>query len=221
MEHQKNLQSTMTKTTTAVPKAPTTGPPPITSPSPKTLPPNYDLPPPPNFSNDAPPPPPDDFFAPPPPPSDSFDAPPPPPPDFVQVEIKQAPIYYEDRSPSFSAPPPPPVSNFVAPPPPDAPPPPNFQVSGGMASQSNFLSEIQGKSLKPAAPVQAPKVVDARSNLLEGIRSGIKLNSTKDRQIPDLPKKEEKPASVAEILARRIAIQGSDSEDESEGSGWE
>jgi len=90
----------------------------------------------------------------------------------------------------------------------------------GRAPIGGLLSELQNKSLKPiqAAP---PKPVDARSTLLEGIKTGLNLRSAKERQLVEAPKKEAQPASVAEILSRRIAIQGSDSEDEDDVGNWD
>jgi len=200
--------------------------------------------------DELPPPPPDEFFAPPPPPPDGFDVAPPPPPDDretpppptappafqINPQIKQTPILVQSRgerpSPaketSASSPPPPPPlprDNIPAAPPrevPSAPPPPSPNFGSPRftpAPSGNLLNELQNKSLKPMQPAP-PKTVDARSTLLEGIKTGIALRSAKERQLVQAPTKEGPPASVAEILSRRIAIQGSDSEDEEDG-GWD
>ncbi|XP_066279381.1 actin-binding protein WASF3-like [Branchiostoma lanceolatum] len=170
-------------------------------------------PPPPTPSDDLPPPPP-------PPPSDgpttpySPPPPPPPPPDMAQ-----------QAAPSGAAPPPPPPqANGVPPPPP--PPPPGGSAAlpssaPGTATPSSASSEAGaspagaavGKPTQKAAP-PAP-VDDARSDLLAAIRQGIQLKKAekkereeKDRQTTAMPH------DVASILARRMAVQYSDSESE-------
>jgi len=60
--------------------------------------------------------------------------------------------------------------------------------------------------LAPASKKDKP--VDQRSNLLEAIRGGIQLKSGKERKQPDNPNKNDSSFSVADILARRIAIAG-------------
>jgi len=66
-----------------------------------------------------------------------------------------------------------------------------------------------------AAAAASEKPVDTRSSLLENIRAGINLKSAGERKPTDAPaKKESAPSSVAEILSRRIAIAGSDSDDD-------
>lgn len=80
-----------------------------------------------------------------------------------------------------------------------------------------------GADLKRAAPA-SEKPVDTRSSLLENIRGGIALKSAQNREIKAAPAKEDVHAmSVAEILARRVAIQGnSDSEgDEEDDADWD
>ncbi|KAI8498590.1 Wiskott-Aldrich syndrome protein member 3 [Branchiostoma belcheri] len=169
-------------------------------------------PPPPTPSDDLPPPPP-------PPPSDgpttpySPPPPPPPPPDMSQ-----------QAAPSGAAPPPPPPqANGVPPPPP--PPPPGGSAAlpsstPGTATPSSASSEAGASPAGAAAgkPAQKPAphpVDDARSDLLAAIRQGIQLKKAekkereeKDRQTTAMPH------DVASILARRMAVQYSDSESE-------
>jgi len=77
-----------------------------------------------------------------------------------------------------------------------------------------MLGEISNKQLRRVEQVAKP--VDARSNLLTSIKSGIQLKSAQERKIGEqqASKKEEGPNSVAAILSRRIAIQESDSDDD-------
>ncbi|XP_051543353.1 wiskott-Aldrich syndrome protein family member 3b [Myxocyprinus asiaticus] len=90
----------------------------------------------------------------------------------------------------------------VAPPPPVAPPPlPN-------ASQS-----ITPK--RPSVPNEAQPINDARSDLLAAIRMGIQLKKVQEQQ-EQQAKREPVGNDVATILSRRIAVEYSDSEDESE-----
>jgi hypothetical protein len=90
------------------------------------------------------------------------------------------------------------------------------------------LSQIRGgaslkrrESTLPGATAEKP--VDTRSSLLENIRSGIKLKSAAPGSTTaPAPKKESAPSSVAEILARRVAIQGaSDDEEDDDDDDWD
>lgn len=127
--------------------------------------------------------------------------------------------------PTFAqdAPPAPPVAPPVAPPapmmgggpaPPPPPPPPAASSGGG----NDLMAAIRGgsnlKKAEPGAPSGAAieKPVDQRSNLMENIRLGLKLKSAGDRKI-EVVKDQGAPSSVAEILARRIAIEP-DSDDD-------
>ncbi len=101
------------------------------------------------------------------------------------------------------------------------PPPPPMPAADGGGSGGDLMSQIQNAKLK-AASLDAPKKEkpqDTRSNLLESIRQGMILKSANERKIPveeDKPK-ESANMSVAQILARRIAIIGGDSDSEDEG----
>ena len=79
---------------------------------------------------------------------------------------------------------PPPLPGPAAPPPPmgagaPPPPPPPASVSSSRGAPPLTLAEQlaakREKGLKKAEPVQAPKVVDERSDLLKQIQSGKKL----------------------------------------------
>eukprot|EP01122_Echinamoeba_exundans_P007466 TRINITY_DN2315_c0_g1_i1.p1 TRINITY_DN2315_c0_g1~~TRINITY_DN2315_c0_g1_i1.p1 ORF type:complete len:499 (+),score=171.88 TRINITY_DN2315_c0_g1_i1:32-1528(+) len=164
----------------------------------------------------APPPPPGGSSMPPPP--SAYDAPAPPPPPA--------------GGPAPPPPPPPPAGGPAPPPPPPPPaggpappPPPPPPASGGGGMSGGLLDAIrQGADLKRATPAAAEKPVDARSSLLENIRGGIALKSAQNRELKSAaPVKEDVHAmSVAEILARRVAIQGnSDSEGDEDDGDWD
>ncbi|KAG8451253.1 hypothetical protein GDO86_003474 [Hymenochirus boettgeri] len=165
----------------------------------------------------APPPPPplvgpvpDSSYLPPPspppvcPPAPGFPAPPPPPPP--------APTYhdYPPASPHSPAPPaavvgpppPPPPPPPPGPPPPGPPPPPSFSYSEG---------ELAAPSSKPKTNL--PPVSDARSDLLSAIRQGFQLRKVEEQM--EHEKRDVGGNDVATILSRRIAVEYSDSEDDS------
>jgi hypothetical protein len=119
----------------------------------------------------------------------SWNAPPPP----------TTPMY--SSAPSAPAAPPPPAP-APPPPPPDAPPAP-----------SGLLSALSQTKLKTATLDSKAKPADSRSGLMESIRSGIELKSTKDRAVPEKTVTKEE-TTVASILSRRIAFAGSSSSDE-------
>lgn len=112
------------------------------------------------------------------------------------------------------APPPPPPPAPAPPPAPPAgapaPPPPPPMSSGGDDGEgrNDLLAAIRGgpnlKKAEAGGGGGIEKPVDQRSNLMENIRLGLKLKSAGDRQIA--AKKDTGPASVADILARRIAV---------------
>ncbi|XP_067107760.1 wiskott-Aldrich syndrome protein family member 3b [Osmerus mordax] len=101
------------------------------------------------------------------------------------------------------APPPPPLSgSLAAPPPPVLPPPP----SGSSHSATPKMSSVAADNT-PAN--------DARSDLLAAIRMGIQLKKVQEQQ-EQQAKREPVGNDVATILSRRIAVEYSDSEDDSE-----
>lgn len=103
------------------------------------------------------------------------------------------------------APPPPPAAGAMPAPPPPGPPPPPLP-----AGASHFTTPKMS-----AAPGEAQVVTDARSDLLAAIRMGIQLKKVQEQQ-EQQAKREPVGNDVATILSRRIAVEYSDSEDDSE-----
>ncbi|XP_029934748.1 wiskott-Aldrich syndrome protein family member 3b [Myripristis murdjan] len=103
------------------------------------------------------------------------------------------------------APPPPPVAGPLAAPPPPGPPPPLLPAGASHSTVPKMAS----------APAEAPPVSDARSDLLAAIRMGIQLKKVQEQQ-EQQAKREPVGNDVATILSRRIAVEYSDSEDDSE-----
>ena len=137
--------------------------------------------------------------------------PPPPPPIPSQVADLPLPQPPPDYPPPISIdvpppPPPPPDPNIPAPPP---PPLPNLQQN-----------HLPSPSLTPNEPAQppAPKPIDSRTDLLEAIRTGMKLRKVQ----VETEKKEQQNVGmdVQSILQRRIAVEYSDTESET-GSEWD
>ncbi|XP_066495001.1 actin-binding protein WASF2 [Tiliqua scincoides] len=166
-------------------------------------------PPPPPPMNNIPPPPPLTGFQtagilPPPspssfPPHPDFAAPPPPPPPTTIPEYAVVP---PPPQPTSGAPPPPP------PPPPPGPPPSSF---GGMDGPEAPLPQPDSVSSK--AKSSLPSVSEARSDLLSAIRQGFQLRKVEEQR--EQEKRDVVGNDVATILARRIAVEYSDSEDDS------
>ncbi|XP_074074083.1 actin-binding protein WASF2 [Macrotis lagotis] len=167
-------------------------------------------PPPPPMTGVPPPPPPVGFASPgtPPPPSPpsfpphpDFAAPPPPPPPPAADYpcLPPPPI----AQPTGGAPPPPP------PPPPPGPPPLSFSGSDGQLAPPPPLAD--SSTSKPKSSL--PPVNDARSDLLSAIRQGFQLRKVEEQQ--EQEKRDVVGNDVATILARRIAVEYSDSEDDS------
>ncbi|XP_015227899.1 PREDICTED: wiskott-Aldrich syndrome protein family member 2 [Cyprinodon variegatus] len=154
-------------------------------------------PPPPPPSDFAPPPPPSGFDAPPSPPPPSFPSPPapPPPPDMAAVAPPPPPPC------AGGGPPPPPP-----PPPPPGPPPPTSNYSAG-PSPSGGLAPSSAPKPQPAP------AGDARSDLLCAIRQGFNLRKVEAQR--EQEKRDHFGNDVAAILSRRIAVECSDSEDDS------
>ncbi|XP_065147100.1 actin-binding protein WASF2 [Paramisgurnus dabryanus] len=147
-----------------------------------------------------PPPPPPGGMMPPPPPMDSPPSPPPfsnntapiPPPPPMETSNPAPP-----PPPMGGPPPPPPPPPPPGPPPPSAPAPP---PSGGVPASA------------PKAQ-HAPAPADPRSNLLSAIRQGFNLRKV-EAQL-EQEKRDHNGNDVAAILSRRIAVECSDSEDDS------
>ncbi|TWW65176.1 wiskott-Aldrich syndrome protein family member 2 [Takifugu flavidus] len=181
------------------PAPPMSSPPPISRPhlSPPPAPPP---PPPPSGMGVLPPPP--DFEGPPPPPplsnsGASYPSPPAPP-----------------SPPSMSAvspPPPPPMFGGGGPPPPPPPPPPPGPPP---AAHASVPPPPPGGLAPSSAPKPPPEPVsDARSDLLQAIRQGFNLRKVEAQR--EQEKRDLFGNDVAAILSRRIAVECSDSEDDS------
>ncbi|XP_022244140.1 wiskott-Aldrich syndrome protein family member 2-like [Limulus polyphemus] len=159
-----------------------------------------------------------------------LDLPPPPP--------TPTPHMVEDQTAPSPLPPPPPVLNGGDSLPPPPPPLPTLEMlsdgpvmNGDVLSLANRISEMVSLSSESTSTASSNSKVsetkevksklaptaqtDARSDLLAAIREGIKL-----RRVEDIKQKEVEKAAplhdVASILARRVAIEFSDSESESE-----
>ncbi|XP_007978012.1 actin-binding protein WASF2 [Chlorocebus sabaeus] len=188
------------------PPAPPLGSP--AGPKPGFAPPPAPPPPPPPMIGIPSPPPPVGFGPPgtPPPPSPpsfpphpDFAAPPPPPPPPATdyPTLPPPPL----SQPTGGAPPPPP------PPPPPGPPPPPFTGADGQPAVPPPLSD----TTKPKSSL--PAVSDARSDLLSAIRQGFQLRRVEEQR--EQEKRDVVGNDVATILSRRIAVEYSDSEDDS------
>ncbi|MED6232102.1 hypothetical protein ATANTOWER_021264, partial [Ataeniobius toweri] len=97
---------------------------------------------------------------------------------------------------------------------PSGPPPvPAFPSAGAMAPPPpHALHDVVTKRHYPSS---LPPISDARSVLLEAIRKGIQLRKVEEQREQEA-KHERVGNDVATILSRRIAVEYSDSEDESE-----
>ncbi|KAM9339030.1 actin-binding protein WASF1 [Symphorus nematophorus] len=93
------------------------------------------------------------------------------------------------------------------------PPVPAFPSAGAMASPPPHA--IHDVGTKRHHPANLPPISDARSVLLEAIRKGIQLRKVEEQREQEA-KHERVGNDVATILSRRIAVEYSDSEDESE-----
>ncbi|KAM3603295.1 uncharacterized protein V6R79_020082 [Siganus canaliculatus] len=93
------------------------------------------------------------------------------------------------------------------------PPVPAFPSAGAMASPPPHTMHDMGA--KRHHPANLPPISDARSVLLEAIRKGIQLRKVEEQREQEA-KHERVGNDVATILSRRIAVEYSDSEDESE-----
>ncbi|GAA6213931.1 wiskott-Aldrich syndrome protein family member 3-like isoform X1 [Lates japonicus] len=112
----------------------------------------------------------------------------------------------------YPLPPVPPPGPRIIPPPPPGPPPPPLPPP---AAPSHLPGHSEG-SRAETKPVR-----DARSDLLSAIRMGIQLKKVQEQQ-EQQSKREPVGNDVATILSRRIAVEYSDSDDDSEldGNEW-
>ncbi|NXU75890.1 WASF3 protein, partial [Oreotrochilus melanogaster] len=111
---------------------------------------------------------------------------------------------------------PPPSSGLVvtAPPPPGPPPPPPGPPAAGSSLSSSPMHAPPPLEAKRHEPAQPP-ISDARSDLLAAIRMGIQLKKVQEQREQEA-KREPVGNDVATILSRRIAVEYSDSDDDSE-----
>ncbi|XP_072231118.1 actin-binding protein WASF3 [Leuresthes tenuis] len=107
--------------------------------------------------------------------------------------------------PGYPLPPVPPPGPCMVPPPPGPPPPPLPPPAGP--------SHLPGHS--NSSRTETKPVGDARSDLLSAIRMGIQLKKVQEQQ-EQQNKREPVGNDVATILSRRIAVEYTDSEDDSE-----
>ncbi|XP_074072273.1 actin-binding protein WASF3 isoform X2 [Macrotis lagotis] len=152
--------------------------------------------------------------------------PPPPPPPmipsaqtaFVSPLQIPTPSSYPPlaTSSTYTATPHPPSTGLVvtAPPPPGPPPPPPGPPVAGPSLSSSPMHGPPGAEAKRQEPAQ-PTISDARSDLLAAIRMGIQLKKVQEQREQEA-KREPVGNDVATILSRRIAVEYSDSDDDSE-----
>lgn len=167
-------------------------------------------------------------------------APPPPPVPGIGKNIPRS-----DSVSSHGVPVLPVLPSAAVPAPPPPPPPPPLPGQGGMQGFKNSTSQPSDGSqpvVSPSStsltnstsessisvqsgetPLPPKEQVDARSDLLSAIRRGMELRKV---QVQEARKEQHSGSNgfaqdVASILARRIAVEYSSSEDESEtGSEW-
>ncbi|RVE60346.1 hypothetical protein OJAV_G00180090 [Oryzias javanicus] len=129
----------------------------------------------------------------------------------------------------YSPSPPPPPANYVPSPahppsgaPPAAPPPPPPGASAGHLAHPSPPHAAVGQTAADAAPSTRKSTMlgmipmsDARSDLLAAIRRGIQLRKVQEQREQEA-KREPVGNDVATILSRRIAVEYSESDDDSE-----
>uniref|UniRef100_A0A3P9BDL2 Wiskott-Aldrich syndrome protein family member n=1 Tax=Maylandia zebra TaxID=106582 RepID=A0A3P9BDL2_9CICH len=143
------------------------------------------------------------------PPPSGFDTPPSPPPFFSSSAPPAPP-----PPPSMSAiPPPPPMPAGGGPPPPPPPPPPPGPPPPPFESSAPRPPPSGGVTACSAPKPQPEPVSDARSDLLQAIRQGFNLRKVEEQR--EQEKRDHFGNDVAAILSRRIAVECSDSEDDS------
>ncbi|XP_022622449.1 wiskott-Aldrich syndrome protein family member 3-like [Seriola dumerili] len=111
--------------------------------------------------------------------------------------------------PYSPSPPPPPPANYV----------PSPSRAGGQAPPSAAAAPPLPPTMDGRKPPGGPNVPmnDARSDLLAAIRRGIQLRKVQEQREQEEAKKREPTGNdVATILSRRIAVEYSESEEESE-----
>ena len=84
---------------------------------------------------------------------------------------------------------------------------------------NSLTASENSTSTADAAPVD-PRV-DGRSDLLAAIRTGMELRKVQVQEAKKEEKKDDFAMDVASILARRIAVEYSSSEESETGSEWD
>ncbi|XP_056417765.1 actin-binding protein WASF3 [Hyla sarda] len=150
-------------------------------------------------------------------------SPPPPPPVIpsaqtafvspLQHPVPGSPGGQLSGSPYAPSPPPGGVSISAATGPPPPPPGPPLSVLSLSSSPMHFAKVLEAKRLDGAHLLGLTS--DARSDLLSAIRMGIQLKKVQEQREQEA-KREPVGNDVATILSRRIAVEYSDSEDDSE-----
>lgn len=145
-----------------------------------------------------------------------------------QVDVQQTTMSTPPPPPPPALSPLPPPTSPPPPPPPPAPPalpaPPQTLPKANTIIQPPTAAELQQKQkqLKKTVPVQR----DPRSDLLAAIKQGITLRRVEDsKRRVEAEKQQNMGNDVASILARRVAMQVSDSdengEDDEEDNDWD
>ncbi|XP_070684155.1 actin-binding protein WASF3-like [Pempheris klunzingeri] len=112
--------------------------------------------------------------------------------------------------PYSPSPPPPPPDNYVP-----SPSRPGGQAPSSAAAVPPLPPATDGR--KPTGGPNVPMMNDARSDLLAAIRRGIQLRKVQEQREQEEAKKREPTGNdVATILSRRIAVEYSESEEDSE-----
>ncbi|XP_015250887.1 PREDICTED: wiskott-Aldrich syndrome protein family member 3-like isoform X1 [Cyprinodon variegatus] len=168
-------------------------------------------------------------------------APPPPPPTIPSAQTafdaataptsagaSTVPPTSSALSCHYSPSPPPPPANYVPSPahppsgaPPAAPPPPPPGVPAGHQAHPSPAHTAVGQAAVDSAPTRKSTMLgmipmsDARSDLLAAIRRGIQLRKVQEQREQEA-KREPVGNDVATILSRRIAVEYSESDDDSE-----
>ncbi|XP_006894183.1 PREDICTED: wiskott-Aldrich syndrome protein family member 3 [Elephantulus edwardii] len=142
--------------------------------------------------------------------------PPPPPPMIPSAQTAfVSPLQVPTQAFPMAPPHPPPGGLVVtAPPPPGPPPPPPGPPGAGSSLSSSPMHAAPVAEAKRQDPSQPP-ISDARSDLLAAIRMGIQLKKVQEQREQEA-KREPVGDDVATILSRRIAVEYSDSDDDSE-----
>ncbi|XP_077340178.1 actin-binding protein WASF3 [Lithobates pipiens] len=150
-------------------------------------------------------------------------SPPPPPPVIpsaqtafvspLQHPVPGSPGGQLSGSPYAASPPPPVNSASASPGPPPPPPGPPAPVLCHSSSPMHFVKVLEAKRHDGAHMLGLTS--DARSDLLSAIRMGIQLKKVQEQREQEA-KREPVGNDVATILSRRIAVEYSDSEDDSE-----